>query len=217
VVSHSFLLSSFFSNALPCLLALLVNPKKSIRKEACWTISNITAGNPDQIELVINANIIPPLISILKNEEFDIQKEAAWAISNATSGGTEAQIRYLANQGAIQPLCELLTCPDAKIIMVAMEGLENILRVGKNDAQADPNNVNPYADIVDRCKGLEYLEQLQNHENEDIYKKAVHILQNYFVIEGEEEEPQPAAGEQYGFNAEQGAGGAPKAGFSFGN
>lgn len=61
------------SSALPCLLALLVNPKKSIRKEACWTISNITAGNPDQIEFVINANIIPPLVSILKNEEFDIQ------------------------------------------------------------------------------------------------------------------------------------------------
>jgi hypothetical protein len=65
----------FFQNcsALPCLLALLVNPKKSIRKEACWCISNITAGNPDQIEIVINANIIPPLVSILKNEEFDIQ------------------------------------------------------------------------------------------------------------------------------------------------
>ena len=68
--------------------------------------------------MVINANIIPPLVSILRNEEFDIQKEAAWAISNATSGGTDAQIRYLANQGVIQPLCELFTCPDSKIIMV---------------------------------------------------------------------------------------------------
>lgn len=31
--------------ALPCLLALLNSPRKGIRKEACWTISNITAGN----------------------------------------------------------------------------------------------------------------------------------------------------------------------------
>lgn len=30
--------------ALPCLLSLLSSPKKGIRKEACWTISNITAG-----------------------------------------------------------------------------------------------------------------------------------------------------------------------------
>jgi len=33
------------NNALPCLLALLTNNhKKSIKKEACWTISNITAA-----------------------------------------------------------------------------------------------------------------------------------------------------------------------------
>ncbi|MBA0578938.1 hypothetical protein Gorai_021208, partial [Gossypium raimondii] len=36
--------------ALPCLLNLLTNNyKKSIKKEACWTISNITAGNANQI------------------------------------------------------------------------------------------------------------------------------------------------------------------------
>ena len=37
--------------ALPCLLSLLSSPKESIRKEACWTISNITAGNRQQIQV----------------------------------------------------------------------------------------------------------------------------------------------------------------------
>lgn len=38
--------------ALPCLLSLLThNHKKSIKKEACWTISNITAGNKEQIQV----------------------------------------------------------------------------------------------------------------------------------------------------------------------
>ena len=38
--------------ALPRLLNLLTqNHKKSIKKEACWTISNITAGNKDQIQV----------------------------------------------------------------------------------------------------------------------------------------------------------------------
>ncbi|KAK1584562.1 hypothetical protein Q3G72_034062 [Acer saccharum] len=83
--------------ALPCLLNLLTNNyKKSIKKEACWTISNITAGNKEQIHAVIEANIIGPLIHLLQNAEFDIKKEAAWAISNATSGGTHEQIKYLA-------------------------------------------------------------------------------------------------------------------------
>lgn len=38
-------------SALPCLLHLLSSPKESIRKEACWTISNITAGNRAQIQV----------------------------------------------------------------------------------------------------------------------------------------------------------------------
>ncbi|KAJ0613301.1 putative armadillo-like helical protein [Helianthus annuus] len=38
--------------ALPCLLGFLThNHKKSIKKEACWTISNITAGNKEQIQV----------------------------------------------------------------------------------------------------------------------------------------------------------------------
>ena len=106
----------------------------AIKKEACWTISNITAGNTQQIGLVIDHNIVPVLVSLLRGAEFDIKKEAAWAISNATSGGSEEQIRFLVAQGCIPPLCDLFTCPDPKIITVALEGIENILRVGQRDA-----------------------------------------------------------------------------------
>jgi len=175
-------------SVLPCLLALLINPKKSIRKEACWTISNITAGNPDQIHAVFQANIIPPLVSILKSGEFDIQKEAAWAISNATSGGREDQIRYLVEQGVIPPLCALFTTADPKIVMVALEGIENILRVGKTDASRHGGN-NKYAENVEECLGLDHLENLQSHENEEIYEKAVKILKTYFESD-EDDAPQ---------------------------
>jgi importin subunit alpha-6/7 len=74
--------------------------KEPIRKEACWTISNITAGNYQQIQSVIDANLIPPLINLLQHGEFKTKKEACWAISNATSGGLAKpeQIRYLVSQ-----------------------------------------------------------------------------------------------------------------------
>jgi Armadillo/beta-catenin-like repeat len=45
------------------------------------------------------------------------------------SGGKSDQIKYLVQQGCIPPLCELLTVHDAKIVTVALEGLENILKV----------------------------------------------------------------------------------------
>jgi len=173
-------------SALPCLLALLSSPKKGIRKEACWTISNITAGNKAQIQCVIDANIIPPLIQLLNNAEFDIKKEAAWAISNTTSGGSPEQIRYLVQVGCIKPLCDLLTCSDARIITVALEGLENILKVGEKDAK-QTGGINQYATLIEEAEGLDKIEQLQNHQNNDIYEKAVKILEVYFG--GEEEDP----------------------------
>lgn len=39
------------AGALQALSALMSSPKDGIRKEACWTISNITAGNPNQIQV----------------------------------------------------------------------------------------------------------------------------------------------------------------------
>ena len=65
---------------------------------------------------------------MLSEAEFDIKKEAAWAISNATSGGRHEQINTLVQAGAIKPLCDLLTCSDPRIITVALEGIENILK-----------------------------------------------------------------------------------------
>ena len=54
-------------SVMPCLLSLLSGNsiKESVRKEACWTISNITAGNRQQIQAVIDANVFPVLIRIL--------------------------------------------------------------------------------------------------------------------------------------------------------
>ena len=38
------------------------------------------------------------------------------------------QIKYLVSVGAIKPLCDLLTCSDPRIVTVALEGIENILK-----------------------------------------------------------------------------------------
>ena len=171
---------------------------------------------------MIDANIIPPLVSILKNEEFDIQKEAAWAISNATSGGRDEQIVYLVQQGVIPPLCDLFSCPDAKIILVAMEGLENILRVGKtqSEAQAAQTNgvvTNRFSELVEECGGLDALEALQRHDNVEIYEKSVRLLHEYFEVEDDEggdlELAPETSGAQFQFGGNQQ--GQQQGGFSF--
>ena len=201
--------------ALPSLLALLTGDhKKSIKKEACWTVSNITAGNKDQIQAIVQANIVPPLIYLLAHAEFDIKKEAAWAVSNATSGGTHQQISYLVEQGAIKPLCDLIVCSDARIVTVALEGLENILKVG--EALRADGAPNQYAQFIDEAEGLEKIENLQNHNNNEIYEKAMKILEEYFGLEDEDDQNlapgMDAGGNQFAFEQPM----MPQGGFNFG-
>ena len=115
---------------------------------------------------VIDANIIPPLLNILQNADFKTKKEACWALSNATSGGLQepSQIRYLVSQGCIKPLCDLLQSTDNKIIQVALDGLENILKVGEADKEHN-NGVNQYALFVEEAGGMLAIHNLQHHEN----------------------------------------------------
>ncbi|KAJ8749415.1 hypothetical protein K2173_025459 [Erythroxylum novogranatense] len=203
------------NQALPRLLNLLANNyKKSIKKEACWTISNITAGNVHQIQAVIEAAIIGPLVQLLQNAEFEIKKEAAWAISNATSGGTHEQIKFLVSQGCIKPFCDLLICPDPRIVTVCLEGLENILKVGEAEKSlGNTGDINLYAQMIDDAEGLEKIENLQSHDNNDIYEKAVKILETYWVEDDENEPLPPGDAAQSGFNF--GESDVPSGGFNF--
>ena len=218
------------SGALPALLSLLSSTKDGIRKEACWTISNITAGNQTQIQAVIDAQIIPPLIHLLANGDFKTRKEACWAISNATSGGLQKpeQIRYLVACGAIKPLCDLLGCPDNKIIQVALDGLENVLKIGESDkeqqlGEGQGGNINRYALFIEECGGMEKIHECQNNANEEIYMKAYTIIEKYFSDDEEagdinELAPQTGAEGTYGFGQQaQQPVGTESGGFSFGS
>ena len=195
--------------ALPALLSLLGSQKDGIRKEACWTISNVTAGNSTQIQAVIDANIIPPLVHLLSNGDFKTRKEACWAISNATSGGLQKpeQIRYLVQQGCIRPLCDLLACPDNKIIQVALDGLENILKVGDMDKEASEDGtnqtVNHFALFIEEAGGMEKIHDCQNNINEEIYMKAFNIIGKYFSDEEEAGDMMEGAPGQGGFGLQQ--------------
>ena len=129
--------------------------------------------------LLIHSNIIPPLLNVLQHGDFRTKKEACWAISNATSGGLQepAQIRYLVTQGCIKPMCDLLKTMDNKIIQVALDGLENILKVGEMDKDAEgPGATNQYAQYVEEAGGMHHIFNLQNHENLEIYKKCFYIM-----------------------------------------
>ncbi len=53
---------------------------------------------------------------------------------------------------------------------------------------AGPAGSNPYARLVDEAEGLDKIEDLQNHANEDIYEKVVSIMESFFDVEDGEVE-----------------------------
>lgn len=128
--------------------------------------------------------------------------------------------RFLVSQGCIKPLCDLLVCPDPRIVTVCLEGLENILKVGEADKEMGMNGgINLYAQMIDECDGLDKIENLQNHDNNEIYEKAVKILERYWAEVEEEEQNIQDGGvgnQQQGFAFGTNQPNIPPGGFKFG-
>jgi len=84
-------------------------------------------------------------------------------------------------------LCDLLACPDNKIIQVALDGLENILKVGEMDKDAAGEgpeaSINRYALFIEECQGMEKIHDCQTNANEEIYMKAYNMIEKYFSDE----------------------------------
>ncbi|KAJ8781051.1 hypothetical protein J1605_001094 [Eschrichtius robustus] len=177
------------------LVELLMHNDNKVASPALRAVGNIVTGDDIQTQAVIDANIFPVLIEILQKAEFRTRKEAAWAITNATSGGTPEQIRYLVSLGCIKPLCDLLTVMDSKIVQVALNGLENILRLGEQEGKRSGSGVNPYCGLIEEAYGLDKIEFLQSHENQEIYQKAFDLIEHYFGVEDDDSSLAPQVDE----------------------
>lgn len=192
------------AGALKHIWRLLRHPKINIIKEAAWTVSNITAGNSDQIQKVIEAGLIEPLLTVLSTGDFKSQKEAAWAITNFTSGGNAQQIAHLVELGAIRPLCALFNSKDTRTVNVVLDGLSNILQAAEQFGKVE--NVGM---LIEGCGGLDSLENLQSHENEQVYEKALALIDKYFSEEADEENVTSPNQDQYIFNVNENPNNAP--------
>ncbi|XP_003559766.1 importin subunit alpha-1b isoform X1 [Brachypodium distachyon] len=182
---------------LPCLTQLFArNYPKNIKKQACLIVSNITAGSKEQIQAVIDADIMNHAVALLKTAESDIKKEAAWAISNAASGGSNDQIQYLVSRGCLEPLCNVLThYQDVDLVYACLEGLENVLKAGEIAGKEGKESaaMNPYAQFILECGGLDNLEELQDFGNDEVYKLVMKLLESYWDEEVSDDLNLPAS------------------------
>ncbi|XP_015492820.1 importin subunit alpha-3 isoform X3 [Parus major] len=204
------------SGIVPHLVPLLSHQEVKVQTAALRAVGNIVTGTDEQTQVVLNCEALshfPALLTHPKEKinkgDFGTQKEAAWAISNLTISGRKDQVAYLIQQNVIPPFCNLLTVKDAQVVQVVLDGLSNILKMAEEEAET-------IANLIEECGGLEKIEQLQNHENEDIYKLAYEIIDQFFSSDDIDEDPSlvPEAiqGGTFGFNS---SANVPAEGFQF--
>lgn len=192
------------SGFLPPLRSLLLHQKENIVREAVWALSNVTAGSKSQVQMVIDADLIPLVVDILRTRSFKTQKEAAWALCNMTAGNEPAHVQYLLKWNVIPPMCDLLVCQDTNVIMVLLDGIQNILKhAGTEEVKT----------IIEECGGLDNIEKLQGHENQEVYKLSFAIVDQHF--QSLEDIDQTVAPQNEGQNYAFTGGKMPKDGFDF--
>lgn len=170
-------------DAVPRLRQLVDHEHREIQKEACWTLSNIAAGTPSQIQAVIDSGAIPPLVNLVNNENTDkeVRSEACWVVLNATSCGNDEQIDVLINEGCVSVLGVLLN--EANMVMMALEGLERVLQMEGNRDTDDDNNIEEGTghETVVKCAELVKSVMDGHQHSSAVLKRAKRVWETHIV------------------------------------
>jgi len=163
------------AGVIPRLRVLLEGNSKGIIREVCWALSNITAGTPNQIQFIFDEpGLVIALRDLLHIADFAVKKEATWALANITSTGSLMQVKALIDNHCLPPLCALLYAPDARLVYVALEAINNVIVRGESLRGSD--GINPFITVLNEC-GRKQLEGLARHPNQTIFDRARLIVQ----------------------------------------
>ncbi|GJT57991.1 putative mitochondrial protein [Tanacetum coccineum] len=110
---------------------------------------------------------------------------------NHKEGGTDTTPgrwgKYLADQGCIKPLCDLLVSTDPDILLWTLEVLENMLNVGEVQRVVAEDD-NYYVELIfDSDMIEERFYALRKHNDDDIFLKAITIYETYVEVNDSEE------------------------------
>lgn len=77
-----------------CLMGLA---SKRLKKEACWLVSMVAAGEPQQRELLVKHDMLATLVFLIEYAEYDVVMEACFAFTNFLHGATPEQIKCVSS------------------------------------------------------------------------------------------------------------------------
>eukprot|EP01094_Clydonella_sp_ATCC50884_P017973 TRINITY_DN323_c0_g4_i1.p1 TRINITY_DN323_c0_g4~~TRINITY_DN323_c0_g4_i1.p1 ORF type:complete len:573 (-),score=178.12 TRINITY_DN323_c0_g4_i1:9-1727(-) len=135
-----------------------------VRKEAAFVISNIAVPFPGAL---VENGVLNILINLLSNCNFVVQKEVCYALLNIAM-----DLKYLSRvveAGVLSVFISLLRTADVEAQRMALDFIELVLRKHPHGCQ-----------MVQNLDGIDAMEQLQLHDNPQVYKRVDEIMERYF-------------------------------------
>ncbi|KAG2243681.1 hypothetical protein Bca52824_094484 [Brassica carinata] len=170
-----------------CACKCLRSEHRVLKKEAAWVLSNIAAGSIEHKRMIHSTEAMPLLIGLLSTSPFDIRKEVAYVLGNlcveSAEGDTKRRIIQehlvsIVSGGCLPGFINLVRSPDIEDARLGLQFIELVLRGMPNGEGSK---------LVEGEDGIDAMERLQFHENEELRVMANSLVDKYF-------------GEDYGIN-----------------
>ncbi|GAU11879.1 hypothetical protein TSUD_195020 [Trifolium subterraneum] len=167
-------------------------------------LSFLSYGSNDKIQAVIEAGVCARLVQLLLHPSPSVVIHALRTLGNIATGD-DMQTQAVIEAGLIASLVNLFQNAEFHIqtevawaFFNASSGDTNeqikylVGKVEKSFGNAG-DHVNLYARMINDAEGLKKIENMQSHDNNEIYEKAVKILKTYYSLEDEDETLPPGS------------------------
>ena len=155
---------------------------KDIRREAAWALSNICAGSEEQIRSVVEyPNLLSSIVKIMNCTPYhELQKEIAWVLANIAEKEILSFTLRLHESGSVRALLSLLNNTDMNLVLICLGAIYQIGKCLRQERRI--NEFEDFKDNIENNGGLEQIEGLQQSASQQVYYKAIQILEEFFEI-----------------------------------
>jgi importin subunit alpha-1 len=110
------------------LRALAYSTRVETKKEILWTLSNIAAGNEQQINALLQAGVFDLIADYVAIDDPGIRKDGRWTVANALRGASPADRTAIIGSASFQALLDAAS--SHRICLAGVEGIATALELG---------------------------------------------------------------------------------------
>jgi importin subunit alpha-1 len=164
---------------LPKLAILLSHQTSNVRRETCWTLSNVFAGPVHQLRQCLEAGLMDSIIQCCSDIPV-VCEQANWCIVNAFVGSNIPEVAKLCTYRDIIPtLLQILSAPQPELKALVLRAIQRIMIIGDALSVSSEDSTNPFLSLVNETCGSQ-IRNLLVSGNSHATKLATGYMEGHF-------------------------------------